>query len=329
MNPIDMTDKTTTLNERFGPFPNESGLTHKMRLHQGWWRTNVLCEEAGPHPIKNNEEVCNVISDGEISQSNFLSENGFKAAEMVLAQRGSENLGIVEPVRLFNNLLSSQPLCFNFFGELKFDRDFGLQVLRTFYEDLTALNDVFFEFAPKENYTKDNSAFDIAFEVMVGDRKGLIGLECKYTDTFSYKPSKSNVHYGDKGNKNHDTYLSIYNSAQNKFASSYYDFVQSKDFNQLFRNQLIAESLITHGKYDFVRTGLFCYQQDSYAIETARTFKSMLSNPDQFKLITYSDFIGNTQRLELDWRQREWSMLLWARYCGTALSSATISKLKK
>ena len=46
-----MTDKSTTLQERFGQIPKEAGLTRKMRVHQGWWRTNVLNEEPGLHPI--------------------------------------------------------------------------------------------------------------------------------------------------------------------------------------------------------------------------------------------------------------------------------------
>lgn len=322
-----MTDKQTTLKERFGQVPNESGLTRKMRVHQGWWRTNVLNEEPGLHPGYPEQNVCNTILVGDTSGKNFLTPNAVKAVRETLAKRTDKNAGIIEQDRLFNNLLSSQPLCFNFFGELNADLDFGLLVLKTFYGDLTKLISVNFEYAPKENYTKDCSAFDIAFEVEAGDQKGLIGFECKYTDTFSYKPSNSEIFYGDKDNKNHDTYLGIYKKSEVNFAKPYYDFVKSKDFNQLFRNQLIGEALLQNGKYDFVRTGLFCYEDDESATKTARDFKTMLSTPGNFQHITYSNFISNVQRLGLDWNQREWTMLLWARYCGTSLSNGTTIKL--
>jgi hypothetical protein len=34
------------------------------------------------------------------------------------------------------------------------------------------------------------------------------------------------------------------------------------------------------------------------------------------------------QRLDLKWEQREWTMLLWARYCGTILSDAVNSQIE-
>lgn len=322
-----MSEKSTTLQERFGPIPVEAGLTRKMRVHQGWWRTNVLNEEPGLHPITPTKNVCNTIIDGEKNEKNFLTKNAIRAVRETLANRTKENMGIIEEGRLFNNLLSSQPLSFNFFGELYADHDFGLLVLKSFFPDLTKLVNVYFEFAPIVNYTNDRSAFDVAFEVEVGIKKGIIGFECKYTDTFSFKPSKSPIFYGDEGNKNYEAYLGIYNKSKNSFTKPYFDFVRSKDFNQLFRNQLIREALLQDKKYDFVRTGLFCYQEDESVIATAKTFKTMLSNPDNFYVITYSDFISKVQRLELDWQQREWTMLLWARYCGTSLSNGTTLKL--
>ena len=322
-----MIEKQTTLKERFGEIPNESGLTKKMRLHQGWWRTNVLSEEPGNHPIIPSQNICNTISKGDINGKNFLTPNSIKAVTETLSNRTKENSGIIEPERLYNNLLSSQPLSFNFFGELYADNNFGLSVLKTFYPDLTKLNNVYFEFAPKENYTNDNSAFDLAFDVEIGNRKGLIGFECKYTDSFSFKPSKSEINYGDIGSKNHDIYNEIYYRSKEKFNKLYYDFVRNKNINQLFRNQLISETLLQNGKYDFVFTGLFCYQEDESAKKTGEEFKLMLTEPENFNLITYSDFISNVQKLNLTWEQRQWTMLLWARYCGTTLSDYTTRQI--
>jgi len=322
-----MEEKSTTLNERFGKIPVESGLTRKMRVHQGWWRTNVLNLEPGFNPLNANDNVCNTILDGHINTKNFLTPNSFKAVIETLEARSKEDPGMIDKDRLFNNLLSSQPLCFNFFGEVKSNPDFGLKVLQTFYPDITKLISTNFEFAPKENYMKDRSAFDVAFEVEAGKLIGLIGFECKYTDTFSYKPKESKIYYGDKGNKNHDTYLEIYNKSKVRFIKPYYDFVQNKNFNQLFRNQLIAEAVMQNKKFDFVRTGLFYYQKDDSAKKIAEEFKLMLSDSDNFKPITYSDFISNVQQLELSWELREWTMLLWARYCGTTLSEETVNRL--
>jgi len=296
------------LRKLIGTLPSESGFRKKMRFHQGWWRAFVLAEEQGEHPIRKGKSVCNTILNGRISGKNFLSQNVFDAVIQTIQDRQSASSGIIEEDRLFNNLLSSQPLCFNFFGELKTDTDFALHVLQRFYPEFTQVKRVIFEFAPSENYTNDNSAFDVAIEVMIGDQTGLLGLECKYTDTFSQKEYEKTE------------YRQIFERS-NVFAKNYEIFISGR-FNQLFRNQLIAESLVQNGNYDFVLTGLFCHQEDTGALEIGAKFQSMLNNGDKiFRTITYQDYIEAMQRLNTNWEKRELSMMLWARYCATQLST--------
>jgi hypothetical protein len=308
-------DEILQLLDRFGTIPDETGIKKRTRIHQGWWRMNVLNEKAGEHPKDKYKNVCNTINKGIINKKNFLTENAIKTVDQTMTERKKTGAGLMEPNRLYNNLLSSQPLCFNFFGELMVDTDFGLRVLQSWWTDLTELKKVFFKYAPKKRFTNNNSAFDIAFEVAVGDRTGLIGLECKYTDTFS------STEY-DK-----PTYREIFNKSHS-FVANYNDLKSSK-FNQLFRNQLIAEALIQNNKYDFVRTGLFCYQQDKSAIATARKLQKMLTHPDSFTIITYNNFIETVQQIDLDWSLREWTMLLWARYCATVLSDPLNKQIDK
>jgi hypothetical protein len=292
--------------EKFGEIPEESEFKKRVRIHQGWWRMNVLNEKPGEYPRNHDKRLCSTILNGEGTKKNFLTNNVRQALEAILNQRKVEGKGMMERSRLFNNLLSSQPLCFNFFGELMFDRGLALKILKNWWSDLTEVIKVIFEYAPIENYTNDNSAFDVAFEVMEGDKKGLIGMECKYTDTFS-----ATVY--DK-----PAYRDIFKSSTS-FTGSY-DSLISGNFNQLFRNQLIAESLIQNKKFDFVRTGLFCYEKDQNAIEIAHKFRQLLQSHETFQVITYQDFIEKVQKLDLTWEQREWTMLLWARYCGIELS---------
>lgn len=283
-----------------------------MRFHQGWWRAFVLAEAEGKHPTTKDAGICSTILNGQTSRKNFLSPKIFEAVVQTIQERQATRSGIIEEDRLFNNLLSSQPLCFNFFGELKLDRMFALQVLQQFWPELTEVERVIFEFAPVENYTNDNSAFDVAFEVMADNHVGLVGLECKYTDTFSQ------TEY-DKAEYRHI----FYNHKESVFAVGYEEFRTAR-FNQLFRNQLIAEALIQNGQYDFVYTGLFCHQDDKGALQIGAEFQHKLKNGDRiFQVITYQDYIEKVQKLEISWERRELSMLLWARYCSTRLSDQT------
>jgi len=286
-----------------------------MRFHQAWWRAFVLTEEPGNHPSRKDETLGSTILNGKDSHKNFLSEKIFDAVAKTIMERDGNNSGLLQEDRLFSNLLSSQPLCFNFFGELKNDLALALKVLRCFYPEITKVVWVKFEFAPKgEKYTNDNSAFDVAFEVMAGDKKGLLGIECKYTDSFSSKIY------------DRETYRNIYaNGKGASFVASYQNFIAAR-FNQLFRNQLIGEALIQNKEYDFVLTGLFCHQDDKDAQKTAAEFQDMLKDgASKFRVITYKDYLENLQRLDISWEQRELSMLLWARYCGMNLSEEAFS----
>lgn len=166
--------------------PAEPAFRARQRFHQCWWRACVLNEEMGTRPGKSGEPIGSMISDGKENAQNFISANITRAVEETLEERKiGYGRGAIEENRLYNNLLSSQPLCFNFFGELKTDPGLALQVLRQFWPEVTEVNMVIFEYAPRERYTGDNSAFDVAFEVMEAGQQGIIGLECKYTDTFS------------------------------------------------------------------------------------------------------------------------------------------------
>ena len=304
------------LKNLLGTVPQSKREIQRIRAHQGWWRAFILGLPEGEYFDNQNQKwknVCNqTFSESTKEDINFLTQNSYQAAKRTVEARDESNPGMIEKMRLYYNLFSSQPLCFNFFGELMADRDFGLRVLQTWWPNLTELNEVIFEFAPKERYTEDNSAFDIAFEVKIGKRKGLIGLECKYTDSFS----ATSYHK--------QAYKDIYQKSTSFTAG--YEQLKAIKYNQLFRNQLIAEALIQNDKYKFVKTGLFCYHEDNSAISTAKGLQKMLKDPKSFTIITYKDFIENLQRLELDWRQREWTMLLWARYCAMILSDSVVEK---
>jgi hypothetical protein len=304
---------TEELRKLIGPRPKDLGFKALMRLHQGWWRAFVLAERPGPHPIHNEETICNTITNGQETKKNFLTEEIAGVVHETLEHRQEKSRGIIEKNRLYGNLLSSQPLAFNFFGVFKHDAALALNVLKGFYPEITEVKEVLFEYAPPEKYTGDNSAFDVAFRVMAGSQTGLIGLECKFTDSFSPKVYDN------------QSYRAIFQKSGNEiFPRPYSEYISSK-FNQLFRNQLIAEALLQNNEFGFVHTGLFCHPEDQDALKTASGFQEMLNpNERKFRIVTYRNFIERMQQQNLSWDQRELSMLLWARYCGTQLSKNII-----
>ncbi len=289
-------------------YSSDNQLQKRMRLHQSWWRAFVLVEEEGIHPISKNEKIGSSILNGETSLTNFIDEYAVKAVQETLESRDEKSKGLISKERLFNNLLSSQPLCFNFFGRLKYNLPLATEVFQSYYQNIDEVTGIYFEFAPNAAQNGDNSAHDVAIEFVSTDgKRAYIGMECKYTEPFSPKEYSS------------DKYKQIYNQSE-AFESQYDELINSK-YNQLFRNQLIVESALIYKSYEIAYSGLFCYQQDENAKSKGKAFQKMLKNGDErFKIITFAGMIETIQKMNIDWETREWSMLLWSRYCGTKLS---------
>ena len=93
---------------------------------------------------------------------------------------------ISEP-RIWENLLSSQPLAFNLFGELHFDLKLATKFFKKKYPDsIVEVTKILFEHSPNRGslkYTGDHSAFDVFIEFLSKNKqKGFIGIEIKYAE---------------------------------------------------------------------------------------------------------------------------------------------------
>lgn len=307
-----------------GTYPKEPAFISKFRKHQGWWRTFVLNQEEGTYWDAKNEvhkTVCNRINNGEVSNYNFLSEEIVHAVKHAVATNKETKSGMIDTDRLYNNLLSSQPLAFNFFGWFKSHKDVALAFIKSIRPDVTDIEDVVFEYSPAS--TRDKSAFDIGLKVKSDSRRGFIGFECKYTDTFSFKRPKTTIFYGDETDKNYDNYYKLYNANRHRFIDDYFSYVRNPHHNQLFRNELLGVQL--KPEFEFVVTGLFCHHDDTKIIDAGKQFSKMIGNGvDDFLVLTYADYFENIQKLNLSWQVRELVMMLWARYCGLELSKNLI-----
>lgn len=322
-----MADENGSLKKRFlgllGLVPKDPGddFKHRLRVHQGWWRTAVLLEEPGPHPTRNNVCICNTIKvAAHNKQKGFLASSAFDAAQSeIMTRHGGPSAGIVEETRLWGNLLSSQPLCFNFWGPLKCNHPLASAFLSATVPDFAELIDIHFEWAPqpKAAYTDDNSAFDVMIEYQDRNANRVVwGMECKYTDKLRSKPY------------DRESYRHVFQASREVFANAY-DFYVRPSFNQLFRNQLIA---CAYERKTGTRChcGIFCSGEDASALETASRFQMTLVDKEaRFSILTYERFIEIMQKVAPDWETRKWTMLLWARYLATDLSEQTYRAYRK
>jgi PD-(D/E)XK nuclease superfamily len=308
-----------------GSYPKESNFISKFRKHQGWWRTFVLKEAEGRYWDNKNKvwkQVCNRINDGNKSMSNFLSQEITDDVKNALQIQKDLKKGMMDEDRLYNNLLSSQPLAFNFFGFFRANMDVAKGFLQTIRPDIVSVDEIVFEYAPESS--QDRSAFDFGFVVSTATEKGFIGFECKYTDDFSYqrtRPNEPSVYYGEEGDKNYEYYHRLYLDNPQRFPDEYHTYIRNKNYNQLFRNEILGILFKDKPDIDFVITGLFCHHDDKKSCSAGLEFQKKIGNgTDDFVLMTYSDYFERIQKLDLNWEQRELVMMLWARYCGLDLS---------
>ena len=207
----------------------------KRRLLQSWWREHEL--HAAPamvprrrFPVGNQIDPADVADDRSL---NFLNEAAHQHAEARAVEVQAE-AGTLDSERLFGNLLSSMPLCFNIFGALRDEPAFLPLVQQLFAPTAVSVDAVVCEWRPrpKIDFLDDNTAFDAA--IWFTDDQGrscLLGVEVKYTDSFSTKL------YGYVPHR--DATL-----ASGWFAEGTFEQMsRSVPANQLWRNLLLAASL--------------------------------------------------------------------------------------
>jgi hypothetical protein len=117
------------------------------------------------------------------SGCNFLSPAIRKAVESRVANPQPHQT--LNPARLWTDLLSSMPLCFNLFGELDNDHTRLTGVVDTLWPDHQGDADQMrFEWSPGRRdplYLNNRSAFDAAIVLELPDaQRGVIGIETKY-----------------------------------------------------------------------------------------------------------------------------------------------------
>jgi len=183
--------------EQYGPFPKDPDpLTRRCRLLQGWYRVEVLgIAECGPWR-RGGRPVGSSLRHGEQTGANFISSTALAyAKERVADKQGNPDMTIDE-FRLFNNMLSSMPMCFNLFADLRAaiqdELPDAIAVLKAIFaaSPISTVEDVIVEMIPRPiaDYIDDKTAFDAAI-LFTDDagRPGLASIETKYTDKLRVK----------------------------------------------------------------------------------------------------------------------------------------------
>jgi hypothetical protein len=293
--------------------PSDDHFTGRMRFHQSWYRRHVLDLPPGPNPAARGQLYGNMLRAEDGNRGfNFLSA----AIHRCAAARLAENKGAVEPFRLRNNLLSSQPMCFNLFAPLKLDLDLATAVIRSLpgVSNEIRVTDVKLEFPPpEEQHLGDRTAFDAWIEYSRGDRHGFIGIETKLTETFSPKEYAFAPRYS--------RWLTEPGWWWQSGAEQHF---KNPQFNQMWRNHLLAFAMLNQPtkRYQEAFCAVIHHDQDTtcpMAIAAYRQHVAALAQPTLLQW-PLNEVITRWRGALADRAHHDWMNAFRLRYLGPSAS---------
>jgi len=221
-----------------------------LRLSQALWRER----EHLPIGTKaEGQELGSRIAMPEAEQDlpNYLSGPIKRIVRETVQQAKAEDKLIQKP-RIFNDLLSSQPLCFNLFGELKADLGLATAWAQHLWPDrVQEVTRVEFEHSPGRRdprYLGNRTAFDAYFEHTVpGGDKGFIGFEVKYHENLEVEPAKTG-----------ERVLAVARDS-GLFAEESLPELQAPPLQQVWFDHLLALSMLQADLAQWKGNGLFVF----------------------------------------------------------------------
>jgi hypothetical protein len=179
--------------------PGDKAMTHfkqMLRLRQARWR-EVRGYPAGHSPYRGGPDASVVGSRLELafakqSASNFLTVNAQAMARSRLEH--PERHEMINRDRLYADLLSSMPMCFNLFADIACDREASRKTVDALWPDVRPGSVTMrFEYSPGRKdalFLGNQSAFDVALDVELdaaaravdraAGQRAIIGIETKF-----------------------------------------------------------------------------------------------------------------------------------------------------
>ena len=259
---------------------SDNKTTASCRLKQSQYRANILKEDFGFGPTKNSKKKYgNMLAAGETTGSNFITTTAFGYAQHKVLQKKSNKALTIDEFRLFNNMLSSMPMCFNLFSDLREllekNPEAATSITKQLFSEISWINtlmhvDVEFIPVPIQDYTNDKSAFDAMILVNDSDgNKGLISIETKYTDVLG-----SNV---SSDSKTKSDLIRKYNIFDDKYASS----LARKGYKQIHRNYLLTVAYTKKNNFKHYVNVVISPESDRHSIEEIQELQKHLTGNNQ------------------------------------------------
>ena len=253
--------------------PSDNVFQRRARLLQAMWRTEQNFPIGQHHEKPLGSRLA--MPWAEETLSNYLTETIRQVVKAEVVDKTRSKSKLYGRPRIFNDLLSSQSLCFNLFGELQQDLALATAVFHTLtngrVQRVTAIE---FEYSPGRGdlkYSGDRSAFDVYVEFL-SDRKarGYIGIEVKYHENLKDKPATLRPRYHEIA------------ALMGCYKQECIERLQLQPLQQIWRDHLLAGSVQYADGFD---DGFFVFlypNENMNCKEAVLAYRSCLSDDSTF-----------------------------------------------
>lgn len=268
---------------------DKSDFQRRARLLQSIWREEQGLK-VGHHKSRDSQRELGSrlkLCWAEKTLANFLTDTIRDVVRKeVLGPKATGKL--YSKPRIFEDLLSSQPLCFNLFGELQRDLVVASNVFAALSEGRVAeVERIEFEWSPGRRdpkYTGDGTAFDVyVCFVTPSGGKGFVGIEVKYHENLQGGRSKTTERYEEIADD------------MGCFKESKRDALRKNPLQQIWRDHLLAGR---HRLADRFEDGFFAFvypEDNGHCRDAVTQYRDCLSDEDTFTTWTLEEVCATIQ----------------------------------
>jgi len=220
--------------------------------------------------------------------ANYLTETIREVFRAEVLDNPESTQQVFQKPRVFRNLLSSQPLCFNLFGELQQDLALATRVMEDLAPTRIAqVNDIRFEYSPGRGdprYTDDHSAFDVYLEFRTPRNKtGFVGIEMKYTEELGRPPARHRTRYDEVAGQ------------MGCFKAKELVHLKAPPLEQIWRDHLLAGSLRIQDGFDDGFFALVYPSDNGYCARAVSRYRECLRDSNTFVAWHLEDIVASIQ----------------------------------
>jgi hypothetical protein len=289
----------------------DTNFTAYARLLQSKWREKKGYPMGRSNP-KNGNYYGNFMEEEFARKNgcNFLTQKIWNIAQNEMEKAKNENRlkrnggAKYDDYRFICNLLSSQTLCFNLFGEFLDRKDVLLKIFNELKPNLMdKITKIIFEYSPgrgDEKYLGDHTAFDVFIEYEKDEEKAFLGIEGKYVEKLREESDED----AENNFKRHKQYKEITENC-GLFNSDVINEIKKTPYSQIWRDHLLSISLKS-GRNKIYDNGYFAFLYPLHNSECnsgIKGYTNFLKNPQESIFEIYvEDIIKIIKKyINVDW----------------------------